>query len=309
MSRPNFFIVGAPKCGTTSVYDYLRNHRNVFLPRIKEPHYFATDFDSYRTLRKEEDYLDLYMGAKPHHTACGDASVFYLYSREAVPNILQFDPAARFVVMLRNPVELAYSLHSQYLYTFYEDEKDFEKAWALQEVRRAGKCVPKHCVEPAFLQYAAVGRLGEQVSRLMSQVGRAQVLFFLFEDLHESPRKVTAELLQFLDLPTDGRQDFPISNQNRTHRSEPLARFLMRPPFPLNVLKNGMKKVFNLQDTAIGHRIYRYNQVLVPRTPLSPATREALTRTFSADIELLQDLIGRDLRHWRESAPRVSART
>jgi hypothetical protein len=301
MGRPNFFIVGAPKCGTTALYEYLRTHPRVFMPRVKEPHYFATDFPTYRTIHTEPEYLRLFSPARPEQTAVGEASVFYLFSQVAVRNILSFTPDAKLVVMLRNPVELVHSLHSQYLYGFIEDENDFRRAWDLQGARARGEHLPPHCAEPAHLQYAAVGRLGEQVDRLLQQASRDQILFVLMDDLYRSPATVYAEFLRFLDLPHDGRTEFPSVNQNRTHRSETFARFLMRPPFPLNVVKSTLKRAFHLENTRIGTTVYQYNQVRAPRVPLDGETREMLTREFRADIELLSRRIGRNLDHWTEA--------
>ena len=87
MGRPNFFIIGAPKCGTTALYEYLRTHPRVFMPQIKEPHYFAADFPTYRTIHTEPEYLRLFSPARPEQTAVGEASVFYLFSQVAVRNL------------------------------------------------------------------------------------------------------------------------------------------------------------------------------------------------------------------------------
>ena len=74
MRKPNFFIVGAPKCGTTALSEYLREHPQVFMSRPKEPHHFATDMPRYRFTKNEADYLDLFSGADDSHTAIGEAS-------------------------------------------------------------------------------------------------------------------------------------------------------------------------------------------------------------------------------------------
>jgi hypothetical protein len=299
MCKPTFFVIGAPKCGTTALYEYLRTHPNVFMPQIKEPHYFAADFPAYRTIHSEGPYLALFSEAEPEQTAVGEASVFYLFSQVAVGNILDFNRNARLVVMLRNPVDLVQSLHSQFLYGFREDERDFRKAWDLQSERRAGRRLPRFCLEPSHLQYASVARLGRQVQRLLSLADREQIQFILLEDLQESPAKVYAALLSFLGVAQDGRKSFPAFNQNRAHRSEFLARFLMRPPFPLSALKSGLKKALRLQNTRVSNAIYGFNQRRVVRNALDVETRVMLTQEFAEDVELLEDLIQRDLRRWK----------
>ena len=139
--RPNFFILGAPKCGTTALSEYLREHPRAFVSQPKEPHYFCGDFDYYYApgQRSEEHYLRLFDAATDDHLAVGEASVWYLYSADAARNIAAFDPATRVIVMLRNPVDLVPSLHSQLLYMLDEDEPDPARAWELQEARRRGE--------------------------------------------------------------------------------------------------------------------------------------------------------------------------
>ncbi len=123
---PNFFIVGAPKCGTTALYEYLRPHPSIFMPRHKEPHYFASDLGTYPFIKTLDDYRRLFDGAGPQHLRVGEASVYYLRSTTAIANIRAFNPDAKLIAMFRNPVEMVHSLHSQLLYVAEENESDFE---------------------------------------------------------------------------------------------------------------------------------------------------------------------------------------
>ncbi|SRR6056297_999156 len=136
IKKPNFFIIGAPKCGTTSLYYYLKDHPDIFMAEPKEPHYFSTDFsDKFRKVLTREDYLNLFKEAKKYK-AVGEGSTEYLYSKEAVPNILKFNSEAKFIVMVRNPIELVISLHQELFVEMNENIEDVEKAWDLQEKRR-----------------------------------------------------------------------------------------------------------------------------------------------------------------------------
>jgi hypothetical protein len=295
---PNLFIIGAPKCGTTALYEYLRTHPNVFMSRIKEPHFLAADFPTYRTIQRRDQYLELFADASDQHSIIGEASVFYMLSSVAVGNILQLNPRAKLVIMLRNPIDMVYSLHSQYLHMFFEDESDFRKAWELQDARAAGEHLPQHVTESFHLQYREVGRLGSQVERVLRTVPGDQVKLIFFEDFRRAPRDSYRDLLAFLEVPDDGRTEFPAVNQSRTHRLEWLSRFLMHPPFPLSVVKRGLKSALNLHDTRVGLAIYQRNQVKRPRPPLTPEMRRVLAAEFRDDIRLLEEVSGRDLRHW-----------
>ena len=172
--RPDFFILGAPKCGTTALSEYLRRHERVFVSQPKEPHYFCSDFDYYYAPghRSEQHYLRLFAEAGEQHLAVGEASVWYLYSATAAREIMAFDPAARMIVMVRDPVELVPSLHSQLLYMLDEDEPDPEAAWRLQDARAAGERLPAAMRVSGILQYGEAARLGAQLRRVYEHVPR-----------------------------------------------------------------------------------------------------------------------------------------
>ena len=127
--KPDFFIVGAPKCGTTSMFHYLRQHPQIFMPDNKEPHYFGKDLIkmSDEFIDNEDEYLNLFKDAKSDQKL-GEASTFYLYSKSAYKEIKEYNPDAKIIIMLRNPIDFLHSLHSQLLFSGYEDELDFEIA-------------------------------------------------------------------------------------------------------------------------------------------------------------------------------------
>ena len=113
MRKPNFFIVGGPKCGTTSLWSWLRTHPDIFMSHLKEPNFFNSDDNL--GISGLTEYEALFRDARVSHTAVGEASVWYLSSPVAVQNILRFEPEARFIVLLRNPIEMAVAMHSQML--------------------------------------------------------------------------------------------------------------------------------------------------------------------------------------------------
>src|SRR5262245_29668254 len=125
MRKPDFFIVGAPKCGTTAIFEYLAPHPEVFLAP-KEPHFFGSDIRSIRQVN-EAEYLKLF-GSAENELRLGDASVFYFYSNVAPQEIREFSPDARIIISLRNPVDMVYSLHSQLVFSLEDEIEDFETA-------------------------------------------------------------------------------------------------------------------------------------------------------------------------------------
>jgi hypothetical protein len=289
MIKPNFFILGAPKCGTTSLAAWLAEHPRIYMSPTKEPHYFNSDHKRY--LNSLEGYERLFADATENHLAIGEASVWYLYSAAAVPNILAYNPEAKFVVMLRNPIDMAPSLHEELVFTGREDVADFAYAWELQEARRRGENLPRMVAEPKLVQYRDLCSLGAQVERLFGLVPRERVKFILMEDVAKDPAAVYRDVLRFLGVPDDGRTEFAALNQAKTRRWPGLLVVAW--------LVTSLKSLFGIErGFGLWTRIDAKNRVERPRAAVSPQMRQMLRNTFAADIALLQRLIGRDLRHW-----------
>ena len=164
MRTPNLFIVGAPKCGTTSLDNYLRQHPDVFMSPKKEPHYFGSDLYAPRFIRDWETYRVLFSGATDE-AVVGEASVWYLYSQNAAREIHSVCPNAKIIIMLRNPVDQMHSLHSQRLYSGLETIRDFEDALAAEADRKRGQRIPPHAHPVEGLFYGDVASYAYQVER------------------------------------------------------------------------------------------------------------------------------------------------
>lgn len=306
-ARPDFFLIGAPKCGTTAMSEYLRSHPEICFSRPKEPFYFSSDLPGYRVVESEREYVRRCFGhCRSAHRAVGEGSATYLYSPEAVPDILRFQPEARFIAMIRNPVDMAHALHWQFVFDFIEDEPDFERAWRLQSERRAGRSIPDACEEARLLQYAAVAALGSQVERLLSTVARERVRLILFEDFTADTRRVYEATLEFLGVASDGRTSFPRLNPSRRHRFRAVAELLRHPPPIVRSLLETLKRRLNVASLGLGTKLDALNTVPVARPPLRPEFRAELVDAFSEEIARLEAVFERDLRHWRAHDGEVS---
>jgi len=299
--KPGFFIVGAPKCGTTALCEYLRPHPSIFVSRPKEPFFFCDDLPGMPGVRSLKEYQQLLSRTPSGVTLAGEGSAVYLYSKVAPGRIREYDPSARIIVMLRTPLDLAPSFHSQLLYNRTEDEPDFERAWELQAERRLGKFIPSLCREPRLLQYADVARLGEQVERLLAVFPRDQVLVVFFEDFKASPRAVYKRVLDFLELPDDGRTEFPRVNENKVIRSRWLSRFTQHPPRFLSRAASTIRKWIGRDDLVFLASLRAANSTPQARKPISPEMRAAMISEFSSDVQLLARITGRDLSSWLTS--------
>ena len=307
MKKPNFFIIGAPKCGTTSLAAWLSEHPNIYMTPIKEPLYYCCDFRvKYRVPRNRFEYEQLFWAASEKHMAVGEASVWYLYSKVAIPNIEREHPGARYIVMVRNPVEMAYSLHDELTYWGHEHIKQFDKAWRLSPERRVGRKITRRCqVPPQWLDYQKVCLLGDQLERLFRLVPRERVLIIVLDDLKKDPRAEYQRVLEFLGVPDDGRRDFPVYNPAREARWPVLQRAIRLVGNPIGTISLGVKRVFGVPIyknlgilSPVFKQIERINTKCRPRPPMPEELRRELIEYFRSDIKKLSELINRDLSGW-----------
>ena len=309
--HPDFFIIGAPKGGTTALAHYLGEHPQIFFSAPKEPHFWDEDHTNGRKIHglwTVDQYLRLFTEADPNqHLAIGEGSTTYLQSRVAVRAIREFNPDARFLVMLRHPIDVAYGEHGELVRHYHEDVTDFEEAWRLQEQRASGQCLPRSPGIIQQLQYRDVARFGDQLNRLFDAVPESQRLVLLFEDFVTDTRRAYQQVLEFLGVPDDGRTEFPKLNQARAYRSGWLGRMYHAPPAMLD----GPMRLVRSKVMANSGRIKQFVKDVVsvkkPRPGLRPEFRAELLDVFRDDIVRTADFLGRDLSHWLEGKPREGA--
>jgi hypothetical protein len=290
MRKPNFFIIGAPKCGTTSLAAYLESHPQIFFSPYKEPHHFNTD-ENWVWTPERSRYEELFRGATQFHRAIGEGSVWYLHSSVAVLNIEQYTPDARYIVCLRSPVEMAYSLHEQQFVSGNEHIEDFAEAWELNNDRLKGKSISRWCRESRHLAYGSACLLGEQLDRLYNLVPRERVHTVLLDDVKADPRTEYLSVLKFLGVDDDGRYSFSMKNPAKERRSRVLLRAIQL----IGSFKRqmGIHKSFGLLS-AIDRKNINYRK----RQPLSDEMKHKLQDYFNSDVELLGRLLDRDLSRW-----------
>jgi hypothetical protein len=294
--RPNTFIVGAPKCGTSSLHDYLGQHPDAFMCRfMKEPDYFCNDLkisEDWRC-RTLEEYLALFAEAGDARRI-GESSVWYLMSEEAPRRILEFDSAAKIIIMLRNPVEAAYSQQGQFIWSCNEDILDFEEAVAAEEDRRAGRRIPPTCFNPDGLQYRRIFRYYPQVKRYLDVFPKDQVKIIFFEDFVKDTAGVYRQTLEFLGLPPFEASlavvnpAKPVSlGFNRFFAKRPGLRRMVHRFIP-GAVQRGVMGILPF----VTKTIKRPNK-------LPPEVKKRLSPLFQEDLQRLSELVGRDLAHWR----------
>ena len=198
---PNTFLIGAPKCGTTSVATALGCTQMPSFPYPKEPGYFATDLKTKNPavkLDSEADYIALFKAAPLTAKCIIDASVNYLFSDDAIPKILEFNRNAKFIVVLRNPVHQVIAQHQEQVFAKNENVTDFWAAWSLQDQRASGLAIPKSCADPTRLAYKLRSSLGDQLERCLGLIPREKLFIGLLDDYKRHPTLSTEHCMNFL---------------------------------------------------------------------------------------------------------------
>jgi hypothetical protein len=289
MRKPNLFIVGAPKCGTTAWVSYLSTHPDIFFSPLKEPHYFCTYFPRWGRHNDEGWYLSLFEGAGAAR-AVGEASVRYLHSREAARNIRRFNPDAKIIVFVRDQADYLPSQHNQMVFNKDECIEDFETAWRLSGKRDATNIAPT-CREPSFLDYATAGAFSQHVERYFEQFAEDQIRVFHFRDWSRDPRSTYLEIMRFLGVEDDGRSDFP--PVNRAHRRR--TRWLWKVQRSPSLLKaaGAVKSVLGVRSSGLGLLLKRIDTERGSVAHVSDALKREIAAYYEADNARLERRIWR----------------
>lgn len=281
--KPNFFIAGMPRSGTTSLYSYLKQHPEIFLSLYKEPHYFGKDLTpNVYAIQDEEVYFSLFRGADGKK-AVGEGSVWYLTSRTAAAEIKAFNPAAKIIIMLRNPLTMIYSLHGLYVRTGNEDTPDFQEALNRQPERMRGLAVPPGCYFPEGLFYTEVGKYFEKIKRFVDVFGMDKLHFIIFDDFSADEARSVRETLTFLEVDDNFRVELDLEKTDVIIRPRVLQQIRGAHP--------EVKKRLAIKTGLKAHKS-------PSRAPLSSELKSRLKALFKEDIEKTGELIGRDLNHW-----------
>jgi len=289
---PNFFIVGAAKSGTTSLWKFLNENDEVFVigaenELLKEPSYFC-DFNKSMSL---EDYLHLLEGASEQHTNVGDASTLYLPDPKSAKRIYEFNRDAKIIIVLRNPAERAFSLYNWMVQEGYEYSATFEKALEKEE-KKSRKQTPSFCRSSQNCwdyMYFGSGLYCEQVRKYLALFGD-QVLIVKYDCLKNDFIKAYEEICCFLGIKEN--EITPISYNASTSVYSPKIQFILR---KVNSIANKVAvKIFKKEFKTKSSRDWLVRMGLNEKRPLKMRedTRNKLIGKYSEDIRNLSKLTG-----------------
>jgi hypothetical protein len=300
--RPNTFIIGKPKSGTTSLYEYLDGHPEVFMSPVKEPFYFAPDLNvggRRRFVYDEHDhsrYLSLFAEAGDEKRV-GEASPGYLMSHVAASLVRRFAPDARLIAMFRNPVDMLYSLHHDRVSHGTEDITDFAAALAADDDRRNGRRLPPGRPSLAAV-YRDSARYAEQLQRWLDCFDRDQIHVIVFDDFVADTAAQFRNVLEFLGVDPDYQPaTFVVRNASKQLRGGVVRRVLAGGP-ALWLRDRALPRVVGEANAARLGRAIRHSRVSrrpTPRPPLSAGLRAELEEELMPEVARLSQMLGRDL--------------
>ena len=295
---PDFFIVGAPKCGTSSMHQYLAQHPQIFMPTVKDVPFFGSDLEHTipKAATNQEEYLSWFASA-PTGARVGDSATQYMQSVRAASEIAKWRPDASIIVMLRDPVDLMFSLHSHNIWMTEENILDFESALAAEPDRRRGRRrIPESCNIPATLWYRDVAALGDQLARYLEVFGRDRVHVILLDELRQDARTAVDHTLEFLGLSTDVELALEVINSRRAPRSLRIQAFLQQPPPTL-------ERAFHAVTPSVLHErvlpfLNQFNETRRRGEQMNTDLRARLGAELRPQVDRLEELLGRDLSDW-----------
>lgn len=295
IKKPNLFLIGAPKCGTTSVHYYLKQHPEIYMSEVKEPRYFGKDLLNNPYFKNLAEYLSIFQKAGKEKYI-GEATTYYLYSKTAAKEIYKFAPKAKIIILIRNPVDFLYSLHSEYVYKLQEPIVNFEEALRAEKDRRKGKRLSQDNKLPSLLFYSDWCKFSEQISRFYKFFGKENVLVLILDDLKKNTKKEYKKMLKFLSVDENIEVNLEIKNPNKQYYSKFIQKLIGFPPIALhNFFKAVVPTNFRI---LIINTIYHLNSKHEPRPPMNKNLRNKLQKIYEPEVKKLSKLLNRDLRYW-----------
>lgn len=297
LALPNFILVGAPKSGTSSLYQYLKQHPDVFMCEPKEPYFFvpAEEKEKWFALGLkpvigDENYAALFDG-RTSEKAVGEASAPYLFTAKTPELISKRIPDVKLVAVLRNPIERAYSQYNFLFRMGMERLESFEAALAEEERRFQNGA-------PQFLFYRRRGLYAQQLVRYFERFDQSKMRIYLHEDLDRDAVSITQDVFRFLEVDDSFAPDVSQRHNPTLVEQKGFADVLLS-----GIKKRAIKSAddgASQTDMGIGS-IRPWTEPkgkLIKPARLNKTTRESLSQYFQEDVRKLEKLIGRNLDHW-----------
>lgn len=301
MTVPNFLIIGAAKAGTSSMYEYLGQHPEIYTSLIKGPCYFAYEddqrvvvngpgdqeiFDRF-VVTNQQTYMQFFNGVTHEH-AIGEASVLYMYEPLAAARIQQFNPEIKLIACLRDPVSRAFSSFLHLRRDAREPVANFCDALNLEDERVAARWEHQW-------HYTRLGFYYEQLARYFERFARDQIRIYLYDDFRANPLHIIQDIYNFLDVDSTFVPDLSIRmNVSGQPRIRALHDLLTKPNVVASMLRSNLPPLFRRK---LASQALQWNLARQPAS-MSKDVKCYLRELYREDILKLQTLIQQDLSIW-----------
>lgn len=288
---PNFFIVGAPKAGTTSLYYYLKRHPEVFMSPIKEPNFFSyQDTIDQNLYHKEkgvgtiEEYRRLFAEANGHHKAVGEASVSYLFYPAVAKRIKAMVPDAHIIMSLRNPIDRAYSHY------YMEHKLGYVNESLESIVFKKSRSKNAHLF---YQQYVELGLYHQQVKRYLDAFGKERVKVFIHDDLSDKLESMILSVFDFLKIDKTHIPGLEGKYNTYSVPRNPVFRYL----YSQKKLREFAKTLVPYESVEVVKNLFLTRD---RKEGKNEEIIQELKRIYTPDVMELEKLLDRDLSAWYE---------
>lgn len=297
---PDFLILGAAKAGTTALFKAIGRHPQVFSPALKEPRFFAYagsppmfcgpggTAKARAVCHEETDYIKLFTDCGPHQLAF-EATPEYLPNESAPVTAARYVPSARLIVVLRHPVERAFSQYLHLRSEGLETCSSFEEAWDFCHLRRAAGWRPVY-------DYKSRGFYGAQLTRWTQHFSPDQFLILFYEDWQSNPSEVLSRIWKHVGLEP---MESPIVTKENISSRQPrwqwFHRHMVDRENPVRLFAQRTLPLW-VRDAVTGSM----EAINLTKGPtLDPSIRRSFAGTYHDDLELVEKMTGRNLDAWR----------
>lgn len=295
---PNFFIVGAARAGTTSLYSYLSKVPGVYVSPVKEPHFFTSRVGPHSKhflyLPEKERYLKLFSKADKE-MAIGEASTSYLYDEKAASRIQELIPHAKIIIMLRDPITRAFSQylmdirygmesHTSFYEAIIDDWNQSNKGWWFTHL------------------YVELGQYFEQVQRYITAFGIKQLKIVIFEDFVRNTKLEVDSIIKFLGLEQEILEDAVKVSYNSFYSSRysvPRHKYSWKLMEDIGKIRNKNLIIYNISKVVpvsvqerIADMLFTKNS---PRPELTVEAKAFLHHIYDEDAKNLEKLLNRSI--------------
>ncbi|MDW3195063.1 MAG: sulfotransferase [Cytophagales bacterium] len=276
MRKPNLFVVGMPRSGTTSLYGYLKQHPEIYTSVLKEPNFFCHEYFDHPSVVDNIQLYEQIFDQAGDAKYFGEGSVWYLYFRSAAKKLKEYNAQSKSIILLRHPTEMIISLHSLYLRTGNESVANLEEALQLESKRRKNECLPASCYFPSGLNYTSIGSYYEKLEFYLDLFPRENIHVVLFDNLISDTKEELKKIFAFLDVRQDVTIETDPKNVTRVLRDKVITQ-----------LRTAPKEISQKMRYKMGHHHMGNKKGIV-----SDAVRDYMDHYFIDDLQKTEKLLG-----------------